>query len=86
MICTHCEAPLSTTMSFSRPIEGGAAYAATCANCGHIVELRPRNDSDPRPGPPDLNDAEVARMRFVQWRLREECLAQLGNREAEIAA
>jgi hypothetical protein len=62
---------------FTRSIEGGRAYAQVCLTCGHILGIRARLDSDPAPSPADLSDLQVARLRFVQWRLHAECTAQV---------
>lgn len=70
MKCQHCKNENSTLLPFRRPIEGGRAYAQTCEVCGRVLGLRPRVQSDPPATPPDLTDAQTARLLFLQWRLR----------------
>ena len=58
-----------STLPFGRPIEGGRAYAQTCMTCGRILTLRPRDEADPRPAPPELTDLQLARLHFLRWLL-----------------
>ncbi|MDQ2744563.1 MAG: hypothetical protein M3Z66_20030 [Chloroflexota bacterium] len=81
MTCLHCGTVNANVLSFHQPIEGGRAFARTCIHCGRILSVRPRAQSDPTPAPVELTAAQVERLRFVQWRLRNDCLAQIGQEE-----
>lgn len=86
MTCPHCNTANSSRRDQSRPVEGGRVYAQVCRHCGRVIGLRPRLDSDPLPSPNDLSDAQIARLRFVRWRLVDECAAQVhraGEPEAD---
>ena len=81
MICPHCHALNPSFSPFGRPIEGGRAYARTCSSCGHILGIRPHLDTDPPAAPSDLTEIQIARLRFVRWRLNAECRAQVALAE-----
>ncbi len=69
MTCPHCRSDNSPFQPFSRPVEGGLAFAQTCQVCGHVLGLRPRLDVDPPAIPGELSSAEAARLEFVRWRM-----------------
>lgn len=70
MTCIHCEAVNSPFVPFTRPVEGGRAYAQICAFCGHVLGMRPYLETDPPPMPCDLTEIQAARLEFLLWRLR----------------
>ena len=84
MRCFHCDKMNSPSLPFTRVVEGGRAYAQTCKRCGRILGMRPHVETDPPAAPAELDDVQVKRLRFVQWRLRAECAAQI--RVSESAA
>jgi hypothetical protein len=69
MKCQHCNTENSRLLPFGRAIEGGRAYAQSCEICGRVLGLRPRVETDPPATPPDLTDAQAARLLFLRWRL-----------------
>lgn len=77
MVCMHCDATNSPFVPFTRPIEGGQAYAQICASCGRVLGLRPRLDTDPPAEPCDLTEIQLARLRFLRWRLGTTAQPQL---------
>ena len=76
MFCPHCQAFRTYDRPFDHPLEGGVAYAQTCATCGHVVAVRPHIDADPPIVPPYLTRREAAHLLFVRWRLNDECRSQ----------
>lgn len=70
MRCPHCRSDNSPFLPFSRPVEGGLAYAQTCLICGHVLGVRPRLDADPPAVPGVFSGAEAARLEFVRWRMQ----------------
>jgi len=50
-------------------VDGGRAFARTCVACGHILDLRVRQHGDPPVIPAELDSSELARLRFLRWRL-----------------
>lgn len=78
MRCPHCHQENSEFRPFGRPVEGGRAYAQECAGCCRIIGMRPRLDTDPVPIPPDLTAAQIDRLLFVRWRLRQDNRVQTG--------
>ena len=72
MICPHCNTVTPETQLGVRAIEGGRAYAQLCMGCGHVLGIRPHTAADPPIAPLDLTQQEIDRLRFVQWRLRDE--------------
>jgi hypothetical protein len=77
MTCPHCRASLPARRIFDRAVDGGRAFAGTCTTCSHVVAIRPRLSGDPPIIPGELSNAEIARLRFVRWRLQAECHAQV---------
>jgi hypothetical protein len=73
MTCLHCNTLNPDHRPFTRPIEGGSAYARVCMACGRILSLRPRLPSDPPFVPPALTPQDVERLQFLKWRLSLEC-------------
>lgn len=72
MICPHCNTRNPETQFGGRSVEGGRAYAQLCTGCGHVLSIRPHTEADPPIIPMDLTQQEIDRLRFVQWRLRDE--------------
>jgi hypothetical protein len=70
MRCFHCSYENPDTLPFDRPLDGGRAFAQVCLSCGHSLGIRPRIESDPPITPSGLSDEELARLRFLQWRLK----------------
>ncbi|HEX8918661.1 MAG TPA: hypothetical protein VF898_09165 [Chloroflexota bacterium] len=70
MRCFHCNNENPDTLPFDRPLDGGRAFAQVCLACGHSLGIRPRIDDDPPITPVGLSDQEMARLRFLQWRLK----------------
>ncbi|HEX6507799.1 MAG TPA: hypothetical protein VF221_09225 [Chloroflexota bacterium] len=77
MNCPHCHTVNLTDLPFSRSLEGGRAFAQTCAACGHILNVRSRLEGDPPAAPLDFNSMQLARLTFVRWRLAQEAEAQV---------
>jgi hypothetical protein len=77
MKCLHCNTENSAFAPFTKPIDGGQAYAQICKHCGRILGIRPRLKMDPPAIPPMLNTKQVARLRFVKWRLQNESILQI---------
>lgn len=76
MTCPHCNSLNAAFVPFTHPVEGGRAYAQTCARCGRVLGIRPRVEGDPAPLP-DFSAPEIARLQFVRWRLAADCTAQI---------
>jgi hypothetical protein len=79
MECPHCRTDNIEPSPYGRPLDGGRAYAQVCASCGRVIGLRPRLSGDPPAAPRNLTDQQIARLRFVRWRLHNECVAQIGR-------
>ena len=77
MSCPHCQAINPASLPFGWPIEGGRVYAQVCPACGRVLQIRPRLAGDPPVLPDDLTAVQIARLRFVQWRLSADCIAQV---------
>ena len=69
MYCPHCTNENPKDRPYDRPMEGGQAFAQVCAACGHILDLRRRQAGDPPVIPAELDTSELARLRFLRWRL-----------------
>lgn len=74
MNCPHCKTENPTILPFNRVVDGGLAYAQTCPVCGHILKMRPHQPDDPPIEPPNLSSREVARLRFLRWRMENGAL------------
>lgn len=82
MICPHCGSTLSHFSPFHRPVEGGRAYAQTCARCDRIVGVRPRLETDPLSAPADLTHREITRLLFVRWLRERDAVTEVIARAA----
>lgn len=79
MTCPHCGLIQTPCRPFDRPIEGGRAFAQVCVDCHRVVGVRPHLPTDPPALPDGFSSVEIARLHFVQWRLRGDCLAQVSR-------
>jgi hypothetical protein len=86
MNCPHCASINSAFVAFTRPIEGGRAYAQSCGACGRVIGIRPRVETDPPTVPADFSLREIARLEFTRWRLAQECVAQVTGQETPTRA